>query len=298
MILRQRPGRLKLLFALRGSVLPAILPYITLFAAISALVVWVDKTLIELPHLSVSPFAVFGIALSLFLGFRNNAAYDRWWEGRKLWGQLVADIRALGVEADMFLSDEAQRRRVLRLALAFMHLHRCNLRGLGRDGPAASWIDDDALVTTAHPPSAALAAIGRELQGASASGQLDGFGHKQLSERLAAMAYAQAGAERIAATPLPFVYSLLIYRTSYLYMILLPLGLLEQAGWMTPLFSGIVAYVFLGFAEVSEDLSHPFAAKDNGLPLDAICRTCEISLAPHLGVEAAAPIKPENYVLT
>ena len=114
---------------------------------------------------------------------------------------------------------------------------------------------------------------------------------------MSSIALQQAGCERIAATPLPYVYSLLIYRTTYLYCLLLPLALIAHAGWLTPLFIGIVAYVFLGLAEVTEELSHPFGTALNALPLDAICRAAEISLAPHLGQPAPPPLLPQDFHL-
>ncbi|SDL75161.1 bestrophin family ion channel [Paracoccus chinensis] len=126
-------------------------------------------------------------------------------------------------------------------------------------------------------------------------GVLDGFGARTLSARLASLALQQAGCERIASTPLPYVYSLLIYRTTYLYCLLLPLALVGPAGWLTPLFVCIVAYVFLGLAEVSEELSQPFGDNINALPLDAICRAAEIALASHLGREPPPPLLPKDF---
>ena len=95
LIVRDKPGPLQLLFAVRGSVLPHIAPTVLGLMAFSAVLVVLDATVLPLKHVNATPFAVFGVALSLFLGFRNNAAYDRWWEARKLWGGLVADLRGL-----------------------------------------------------------------------------------------------------------------------------------------------------------------------------------------------------------
>jgi putative membrane protein len=86
MILRDKPGILALLFAVRGSVLPVIAPQLMFVALFSTAVVAIDRFVWTLPHVQAAPLAVFGVALSLFLGFRNNAAYDRWWEARRLWG--------------------------------------------------------------------------------------------------------------------------------------------------------------------------------------------------------------------
>ncbi len=293
MIIREKTGFFELLFATKGSVLPRILPRITAISLLALLIVWIDRLVISLPHLDTAPFAVFGIALSLFLGFRNNAAYERWWEGRKLWGQLVADMRALARECAVFLPKASQRQEVLRKSLDFLHLHRANLR---RIPPAKAMRDSsgDDFSQAPHPPCAALNAVSETIAQAAP----DGFARKALTERLSSIALAQAGCERIATTPLPYVYSLLVFRTTYLYCLLIPFALLEDAAWMTPLFVAIIAYVFFGLAEVTEELAHPFGETVNGLPLDAMCRTVEISLAPHLGISPPPPLQPRDYYLS
>lgn len=295
---RSRRGPIELLFSLRGSVVPRILPWVGIMTLMSVIVVIVDSMFFPLRIASASAFAVFGVALSLFLGFRNNAAYERWWEGRKLWGQLIADSRALARETELFLPDDPDRRMsVLKSHMAFLHLHRLNLRQLPPDAAAREWADQ-ALLDAPHPPCAALDRITTLLSEARAAGRLDGFGARALNERFGAIALAQAGAERIATTPLPFVYSLLIYRTSVLYCLLVPFGIVDAAGWMTPLLSAAIAYVFFGLAEVTEELDRPFGKTANCLPLDAMCRTVEISLAPHLGREPPKPLAPVKSFLS
>ncbi|KPL68847.1 hypothetical protein SZ64_12520 [Erythrobacter sp. SG61-1L] len=296
MILRDKPSWVELAFAVRGSIVPLIAPRIAGLMLFSALMVLLHNRYGAFPELEAVGFTVFGIALSLFLGFRNNAAYDRWWEGRKLWGGLLADMRSLAREVQLFVADEDRQRRIIRAARAFIHLHRANLRKLKDDERAREL--GGVLADAPHPPCAALDAITAELGDALRSGTMDGFGAKALQERVASIALQQAGCERIANTPLPYVYSLLIYRTTYVYCLLLPLALVGTAGWMTPVFVGIVAYVFLGLAEVTEDLSHPFGTTPNALPLDAICRAVEISLAPHLGEEPPAPLGAKNFYLS
>ena len=307
MIVRDKPGPAQLLFALRGSVLPRIKWPLLGLVLLSAGMVAVDHRYGVLQHSNSTPFAVFGVALSLFLGFRNNAAYDRWWEARKLWGGLLADLRSFARDVAVFVPDASLRERLLRLALAFVHLHRANLRGLKDDAAAAGFVarclpGTTSLTSAAAPPfvvpCAALDAMAAAIAGAHRSAGIDGFAARALTTRLGSLAAQQAGCERIATTPLPYVYSLLIFRTIYLYCLLIPLALIEPAGWLTPLFVGIVAYVFLGLAEVTEDLAHPFGPTLNGLPLDALCRAVEISLAPHLGEVPPAPLQPVDFVLT
>jgi ion channel-forming bestrophin family protein len=290
MILRDKPGILALLFAVRGSVLPVIAPQLMFVALFSTAVVAIDRFVWTLPHVQAAPLAVFGVALSLFLGFRNNAAYDRWWEARRLWGGLLADARSIAREAEIFLPDATDRRRLLTAMRAFLHQHRCALRGLPNDAAALR----DVATTT---PDATLDAMALHLAEAHRETRMDGFGARTLSTRLSGIALAQAGCERIRLTPLPYVYSLLIFRTSWLYCLLLPFALLDPTGWLTPVFAVIVAYTFFGLAEVTEELAHPFGLTANALPLDAICRTAEISLAPHLGEPPPPPLQPVDYRL-
>ncbi len=294
MIIRERPGLWQILFAVRGSVLPHIAPALLTVMGIAAALVAFDHRVLPLPPSAATPFSVLGVALSLFLGFRNNAAYDRWWEARKLWGLLLVDLRALAREAELFLP-KPEAERLIRLSLSFAHLHRCALRKLAPDAAALAWGDSASPLSS---PGTALDAMAALLAEARRAGRLDGFGARTLSGRLATMEQNLAGGERIAGTPLPYVYSLLIFRTVYLYCLLIPLALIDAEGWMTPVFTGLIAYVFLGLAEVTEDLAHPYGATPNALPLDAICRTMEISLAPHLGLEPPPPLAPQEFQLS
>lgn len=297
MIVLDQPSALRLFLSMQGSIVPRILHKILAVAGLSAAIISIDRLALPLPHVSVSAIGVFGIALSLFLGFRNNAAYDRWWEARGLWGQLIAEIRNLGRQMALFSPDPALRAHVLSAAMAFAHLHRGALRGDDPRPEIVPWVGEalaDRLLAHTNPADAALSEINTALAGA----ELDGYARMTLSGTLSAMGRAQAGGERIATTPLPFVYSLLVRRTTYLYCFLLPLALADQAGWLTPLLAAIVAYVFFGLQTVTRELEHPFHNVENGLPLSAMCRVMEISASEALGKPAPPPLAPEKGVLT
>src|ERR1700761_7118321 len=138
MIIRPRPSLLQLFFILRGSVITRIFPQVLVVFALSALIVELHRIS---PGLisggSGAPFTLLGIALSIFLGFRNNACYDRWWEARKDWGQLV--FAARGFARQTLLLDAAgeagirSRRDLLQLTMAFSHALVRHLRLGGRD---------------------------------------------------------------------------------------------------------------------------------------------------------------------
>lgn len=108
MIVRDPPSLLQLLFVMKGAIVPRIAGRMAALAGLSLAVLVADRQVVALPHVSIAAMGVFGVALSLFLGFRNNAAYDRWWEARKLWGQMIADARSLGRETAIFLGTGAR----------------------------------------------------------------------------------------------------------------------------------------------------------------------------------------------
>ena len=240
MIVRDPPNHLSLFFIMQGSIVPRIAPIIGVVFVFSVLVLLADAYLVDLPHVPLAATGIFGIALSLFLGFRNNAAYERWWEARRLWGQLVADLRSLGREADLFIEAPEARRNFLRFGLLFLHLHRISLRTIHDPEALTHWAPPDfAADDLPDTPCAALNAANEILREAAGAGCLDGFARKALSERLAAISLAQAGCEQIRNTPLPFVYSLLVLRTSWLYCFAVPFALIGSTGAMTPLFAAV-----------------------------------------------------------
>lgn len=301
MILRDPPHTLRLFLVLQGAVVPRVLPQIIGAALWSLAVVLVDRFLFGVPGLPVAAMGVFGISLSLFLGFRNNVAYDRWWEARKIWGGMVADVRSLSQELTVFGASEADRAYILSHILAFHHLHRGQLRGDDVTTIVTDWVGAEAaepLLRHGNGPNAALRAIGARLREMADAERIDGFGRRALTERLARFAAAQAGNERLLTTPLPFVYSLLIWRTTYLYCLLLPFALVGNAGWFEPVLMAMVAYVFFGLAEVTHELEHPFGRLENCMPLSALCRVMEISVCHALEREAPPPLEPVDFVLT
>lgn len=301
MIDREHPSAFQLFFVMQGSVVPRILPKIIVIMLLSALVLLADLYAYKLPHMSMAALGVFAIALSLFLGFRNNAAYDRWWEGRKLWGSIIADMRNLGRQAGLFISDQPVRLKLLGEAVGFVHLHRIGLRGSGKFEDISSWMDAESFEKfqmARNPADAALNQMAKTLSDARSNDRITELGLFQISETINRIATSQAGCERIATTPLPFVYSLLVRRTTYLYCLLVPFALVESAGWFTPLLAGIIAYVFFGLQAVTRELEHPFQNVINGLPLDTMCRIIEISVSESLGLEPPASLLAQKNILT
>lgn len=300
MIVRPRPGLLTLFFVMRGSIVPRILPQIIGFAIYAgAVVLAVRLSGLNLGNYGLAPFGLLGVTLSLYLGFRNNAAYDRWWEARKLWGQLVYDIRNLARAASALIPAETGNARPLLMhALAFAHFLRGQIRNVDARREAAGFVGDEVAAAAHGRQNAAddiMRRMGRQLGELLRTNQIDPIGFRVLDERLAALAAVQAGCERIAGTPLPFAYTLLLQRSAYIFCILLPFGLAFSAGWGTPLFTALVAYSFFGLDALSEELEDPFGTQANDLALDGLCRVCEISVLEALDETPPLMIPADRY---
>jgi putative membrane protein len=139
MIIRPRSTAFGLWFILRGSIVPDIAARLVVVLGISIAAVWLHHLApAYFRDLNPAPFTLLGLALSIFLGFRNNICYERWWEGRKQWGALVAVSRDLLRDAVTLLPGDTPR-RVARRTVAFAHALRNQLRDAPEDS-ARAWL--------------------------------------------------------------------------------------------------------------------------------------------------------------
>lgn len=302
MIVRDRPTGLALFFIMRGSILSAIWKVLLLNVIIAIFVTVGHGTVFhEKVTLTTIPFTLIGLALAIFLGFRNSAAYDRYWESRKLWGQLVATSRDLSrqcqsmIQNDLPIQTARQRSglddvrvRMICRAIAFAHALRIQLRTTN----PSSWSDFEGLLkedelarlgTTSSNTNFLMNRMGKDLRRCLVEQRLDPFLAPTIDSTLCTMVAVATGCERIKNTPIPFSYTLLLHRTAYLYCFLLPFGLVDTIGFMTPVVVAIVAYTFFGLDAVGDEITEPFGVSSNHLPLDALCRTIEIDMRESLG---------------
>lgn len=292
MIVRQKLNTFKIFFTLRGSIVPKIYPQILLVTLLSIVITVIQHSAPNaFPSYGTAPFTLLGVALSLFLGFRNNASYQRWWEARQLWGQLVYDARSFSRQVLSFIDDDTKTGRdtqhtLIRLTIAFTHAIRHRLRG------TSPWHDVEPFVDSAHHaamrqthnlPDYLMRLMGKTLGDCRHQRLSSEQMIQNMDERLTSMTIVLAACERIHNTPLPFAYMLLVHRTTYLYCIMLPFGLVSSLGWVTPLLCAVIAYTFFGLDALSEELEEPFGFAANQLPLTALSRTIEINLLEALG---------------
>lgn len=299
MIVRKRPNLLQLFLILHGSVLTRIYPQVLIVMLLSAFVVFAHGWWPGLfPTFSGAPFALLGIALSVFLGFSNNACYDRWWEGRKAWGKASAGCRNLARHG-MLLEERgaegiAGRKRLACLAISFCHALVVHLRDEAPRADLERTVPEDiksAVMASENKPDVLLRAMGQELARLHRVGVISDIEYQTLDTSPALMTEAQIICERIKTTPVPFGYTLLLHRTAYLFCFLLPFGFADVLGWTTPIAAAIVAYTFFGLDALGSELEEPFGTLPNNLPIAALAAGIEANLREALG-EAPLPIAP------
>lgn len=191
---------------------------------------------------------------------------------------------------------------MVRRAIAFVHVLRDRLRNDASDTLSASLLlpgEYEELQRAANKPDFLMLEMGADLQRCLREGRIEPCLAANLDTTLSAMTAAAASCERIKNTPIPFSYTLLLHRTAYLYCFLLPFGLVDSIGFMTPFVVAIVAYTFFGLDALGDELEEPFGLEPNDLPLDAICRAIEIDLLGALRAEhVPPPLAPVDYCLT
>lgn len=309
MIVKDKVSWVRLLFHFKGSSFVETWPRI-LTVTVAAIIV----TYIELYYnlqeytLTTTPFTLIGVALGIFLGFRNNASYDKFWEGRKLWGALINTSRSLTRQACFVIDfsqdgEELQRFRevFVKRVIAFSHALRCHLRNedpaeeIKKFLPPQDWT---VVLESTHRPLAILQQLGRDLAVARNRHWLHELSFPFMDAQLNELSNILGACERIKNTPIPFSYSVLIHRIVASYCLFLPFGLVETTGVLTPVVVLLISYAFFELDAIGDEIENPFGLQPNDLSLTAISRNIEINLLELINdPDRPEPLKPVNDIL-
>ncbi|WP_174873987.1 bestrophin family protein [Vogesella oryzae] len=290
MIVRPRYHWFRLLFVWRGSVVPRILSRLLLVLAISVLASlsapwWLSHH--AQSSLNIYIFTLLGVSLAIFLGFRNSASYDRFWEARKLWGALLIAGRELSGKSLALAPAAPQTPRLIDGICAFIYALKGHLRQddvsahLQRLLPAEVC---QRVLAGRNPPALIAAWLQQLLASMRSDGHLNDWQWQVLDKNMDILVEVQGGCERISNTPIPFTYRVLLNRTVTIYCMLLPIGLTTSIGWVTPLIAVFIAYTFLALDTLGDELEEPFGKEGNDLPLAAMSHNIEASLRDIQGV--------------
>ena len=248
--------------------------------------------------LPIAPVTIVGGALAIFLGFRNNSAYDRWWEARKVWGSIVNTSRTLCSHVMTFPSvkhghmDAAERRNwqrvVIRRQIAWLYALKFNLRGQSQWEEVSKYLsvrENEELLTKSNKPTHLLHHQNQSMAEAFELGMIDSFRHVELSKLIEHLYSWQGMAERIKKTVFPFYYNYFTKLFLWLFISCLPFALAPIMGVMAiPMSMGIsfIFYILDKSGELTED---PFEARAADTPMSTISRSIEIDLLEMLGEE-------------
>jgi putative membrane protein len=313
MIVRERPNGLRLFFIIRGSIVPRIKWPLFVTVLLACIVTVTHGTLFRLKiTMTPIPFSLIGLALAIFIGFRNSASYDRYWEGRKLWGELIVMSRTLTRQIFTFVSSEREqapvwppfepgdlRTRMVYRLIAFAHALRHHLRDSEPLDELVDYLgqDERLQLKLAHSkPLFLLQHMAYDLRRCLERKQINDYFAARLDSSVTSLTGVLTGCERIKNTPIPFTYNLLLHRTAYLYCFLLPFGLVDSIGFMTPFVVGIVSFTFFGLDALGDEIEEPFGVLPNDLALCSMCNTIERDLLAALGeVQLPEQLVPVKY---
>lgn len=244
------------------------------------------------------PLALYGSVIGIVVAFRNNSAYARWWEARTLWGQVVNCSRNLARQlyGSSGRTEAAERhwKGVLTHQIAYVHALRGSLRGREVDVDLAELAIVDPAVElqpAANIPAALQRRMGILLAEAQAKGWLQPLEWHAIERTLSDLMNAQGGLERIKHTPLPRQYDYFVMFFVQIYCMLLPLGLVAGLGWLTPLGSTVVSFMFLALDRIGRSLEDPFDNSVYDIPMTAITTRIELELRQVIGDENLPQLK-------
>ncbi|MBL8679600.1 MAG: hypothetical protein JNK05_10560 [Myxococcales bacterium] len=270
------------LFAIRGSMIREII-YRVATTTVWAIVVgifdeyFIHKTIPSVVH------GLVGTALGLLLVFRTNASYDRFWEGRKLWGGIVNESRNLARSSRVLIAphDPKLHADIVRWAIAWVYAAMHSLRGRKDIGPMADVLPKGSVrmaLDAQHTPLWIATRITQLLNEARKKGYIDTIQTQSIDQNVQAFIDYVGACERIVKTPLPFAYVVHLRRALIMYTFTLPFALLKDLGWAMVPAVFMVAYIFYGIEEIGVQIEDPFGYDDNDLPLERICTTIENNL--------------------
>ncbi|MDW7693290.1 bestrophin family ion channel [Flammeovirgaceae bacterium SG7u.132] len=249
---------------------------------------------------------IMGTALSLFLGFRTNSAYDRWWEARKIWGSIVNDSRTLARQAVTFLGSADHKNAEEIKTIVYRQICWCySLAGTLRKQPLGKYFKEflneeeiAGISGNTNRPNALLQKQEVHLKKLQQQGEMHMFELMKMDETLRRLCDSMGKCERIKNTVFPTQYSFFIHFFIMVFIFILPFGMVDYAKYFTIPLTGLLAFIFLMIETIEVLLQDPFEDRSNDTPMTALSRTIEINLKQQLGEMDTPPaITPKQGVL-
>ena len=287
MIIRERSNWFLMLFIWRGSVLRKIILQLLIITAFSVVVLYFKGNVYEYKvHLNPAIFTLLGLSLTIFMGFCNSASYERFWEGRKLWGALVIESRSLTRQVMTLVNDDShdsalKKQQFVRMIVALCWALNFQLRNKDPKDKLRNLLSEEhfkRIEDKKFLPVILLSLMAEWINEQNRNKKMDTIILSSIDAQLNSISQIIGGCERIASTPLPFAYSVLLHRTVYMYCFWLPFGLVDVVGWMMPVIVLFVSYTFIALDAIIQQIQDPFGEEENDLALNNLCDTIQFSV--------------------
>lgn len=225
-------------------------------------------------HTTISMHSLLGIVLGLFLVFRTNSSYDRWWEGRKLWGSMVNNTRNLSLKLNAFIdaNDMDNRTWFARMIPNFVFSVKEHLRK-GVLLSEFEAVDDnfiDSLKNVKHIPNRLISMMYIRINSLYKTEKISGDQLFLVDKELKEFSDILGACERIRNTPIPYNYSMYIKQFMFIYLITLPMAFVTTSGYITVPIVTLVTFVLLSVELIAEEIEDPFGRDINDLPTDEL----------------------------
>lgn len=275
---------MKTALTLRGEVTPKVMLRVIVAVGYSAVIVLLPEAHPSFSQISISlsPFEYSSAVLGLLLVLRVNAGMDRWWEARKIWGNIVNQSRNLALIICSYGGKSVSLRKdSVHWVAAWPHVMLASLRKERVPNSVKNLLGEAhaaKIESVDHMPSFMGLVIAGKLSAMRSQG-LDDFAFQRAERERGLMIDSIGACERIRNTPIPFVLAIKIRRFLFFFLLLLPFALVDRVGWFTPLITLLVAYPLFALDEIGAELQNPFSPRNlSHLPLNAICSTIERNL--------------------
>lgn len=218
-------------------------------------------------------FSFIGFAFSLLLVFRINSAYDKWWEGRKMWGALVNNGRNFALKVKAFIPDSEIeiKNDLYDLMAAFPTSLKHHLRDeLEITSLPMSDKLKKVLIGKKHIPNAISSEIYMLLKTLKNKKQISEEEMLMFDKEVKSLTDILGACERIKNTPIPYSYSMFLKKLIFIFILLTPFAFVEALHYWSVLVTVLIFYVFVGLEYISEEIEEPFGTDSNDLPLEDI----------------------------
>ncbi len=263
------------LFDVRGSMLREIVGRVSTTTAWAIAVVMFHEFVRPI-NMPLTTHSLVGVVLGLLLVFRTNSSYDRFWEGRKLWGGIVNESRNLARSASVLLAKAPPQRDAVLAWTALWPVAAKDLLQVTTSDPGQYLPLTPSEVQTALAARHAPLEVGRQITACLASareqGAISDYALFQMDQNVQLLVDYIGGCERIHRTPLPYAYMVHLRRALILYSGTLPFALVGDYDWLAVPATLLVSYLFYGIEEIGVEIEDPFGPDENDLPLEQFCQ--------------------------